>query len=129
MAFPARPIDFGSQCGRTAAKDAARVSARFERTVRLWPSFSSAWYEIGKILAAPDRPDEAADALRRAIEVNPRHAEAWSELGDLLFETGRFDSARDAYGRAVSLGRDDVRPRLERARRRAASAGSDDASE
>lgn len=49
-----------------------------------------------------ERPDQAAEWLRRALKANPNNANAYNLLANLMSEQGRFDLAREAYLGAIA---------------------------
>ena len=58
------------------------------------------------------RPDEAAQALRRATELAPTDPENYFKLGSLALERGQSEAALEDLGRAVELGIDHVHAHL-----------------
>ncbi|MBS0449585.1 MAG: tetratricopeptide repeat protein [Proteobacteria bacterium] len=60
-------------------------------------------YNLGVLLAAQGRDDEAETALRHALAIDPAHAPAWSALAALLARVERWDDADAAYGRLRAL--------------------------
>jgi tetratricopeptide (TPR) repeat protein len=54
---------------------------------------ADAWHALGTLYQTLLRPDEARDALLRAIELRPRHAEARYALADTLRALGDHDGA------------------------------------
>lgn len=65
----------------------------FDRTLDLWPAFSSAWFERGLLLAKRSDLDGASASFRATIERNPSHEGAAVELGRLLRRRGLADEA------------------------------------
>jgi tetratricopeptide (TPR) repeat protein len=69
------------------------------------------------VLQRLGRKGDAERALRQALLRDLTHAPSWASLGHLAFDAGRYGDAALAYGRAVALGRSDLAPRLDEARR------------
>ena len=58
---------------------------------------------LGLVLAALDRHDEAIAAHRRALALKPDHAGAWTNLGLALTAANELDDAIGAFDRALEL--------------------------
>jgi len=64
---------------------------------------ADAYYKQGLAYKAENKPDQAIEALERAVAANPKHYMAWASLGN-LYKTARQDipKAVAAYEHAVS---------------------------
>jgi Flp pilus assembly protein TadD len=60
-------------------------------------------YNLGTLLTAARRWEEAAAHLRSSIELRPGHSDAHNNLGVALRGLGRLDEAIDAFRQAVAL--------------------------
>lgn len=88
-----------AQLGR---RDAAIADA--QELVRLSPRRSAAdWFNLGFLLEAADRLDEAENAFRHALALDPRLDRAWYGLGLALIRLRRFDEAVEALKRNTEL--------------------------
>ncbi|WP_321901580.1 O-linked N-acetylglucosamine transferase, SPINDLY family protein [Paraburkholderia tropica] len=78
-----------------------------ERALRLEidaaPGDAVAHGNLGALLAAAGRFDEAQAAFETALALDPAFAGAWRNLGNLMLQTRRGDEALDAFDRAVAL--------------------------
>jgi tetratricopeptide (TPR) repeat protein len=72
------------------------------RSVQLAPTFSSL-NNLGEVLRALARHNEAIACYRRAIELNPKFAEAYANLGWALFDLAQLNDAEKALARATQL--------------------------
>ena len=77
--------------------------AAMEKASALLPSDAEAHNNLGAVLIALGRLDEAATRFRRALEIKPDYAEAHSNLGTVLQDFGRLDEAVASYRRALAL--------------------------
>ncbi|MGF1583496.1 MAG: tetratricopeptide repeat protein [Gemmataceae bacterium] len=77
--------------------------ACFEEAFRLQPDHAIAVNNIGGVLLAFGRYEEAVTALQKATELNPRYAAAHANLGVALRHQGRIEEAAQAYARALEL--------------------------
>ena len=80
----------------------AQAEASYRRAIELRPSVGPL-LELGKLLLAQDRLDEAEEQFRRAIAARPAFAEAHGALGAALRRLGRLDQAEGCFRAAVSL--------------------------
>ena len=83
--------------------DAAAAEAAYRRAIEAKPDGAESHYNLGNLLKAQDRSQEAATAYQRAIALKPDYAEAWSNLGNLLQAHGRLQEAEAAYRRGIEL--------------------------
>lgn len=96
-----------------------RAAAALTEAVARKPQLAVAWLNLGLVRQRQGRMDEARRALRKAALWDPGLHRAWASLGHVDFDLGSWTESAEAYRRAVALGRDDLRPRLEEASRRA----------
>ena len=75
----------------------------FRKVVELKPNEAEAYYNIGVILSAQKRFEEATDSFQRAVKLKPGLAEAHGKLGNALKERGRLDEAAASYRRAIKI--------------------------
>jgi tetratricopeptide (TPR) repeat protein len=72
------------------------------RSVQLAATFSSL-HNLGEVLRALGRPNDAVQCYRRAIELNPKFADAHGNLGIVLMDLGKLDEAEKSLTRATQL--------------------------
>src|SRR5262249_8188838 len=60
------------------------------------PITVSLYADLGALLRAQGRPEEAATAFRKAADINPRDGAAWDGLAAALLDHGHFAQARAA---------------------------------
>lgn len=89
----------GILCGQTGR--AERAVEHIGAAARLAPDNPIYPNDLGHALLAANRPDDAADAYRRAIELRPDFADAHFNLGNLLRLQGKLGEAVACYRRAV----------------------------
>lgn len=85
------------------------------------PDFAELWSNLGFILRAMGRGDEAREALERAVRLKPALADAWNLLGLVAHDAGRFGEAEGHYRRALELRTDFVEALMNRANARQAA--------
>jgi tetratricopeptide (TPR) repeat protein len=67
------------------------------------PHFSEAHYNLGIVLQALGRIDEAGEHFSKAIVIKPDYVEAHSNLGNIFKILGRTDEAVVSYKKAFSI--------------------------
>ena len=67
------------------------------------PLLPETHYNMGLILRALHRPEEAKVAMTRALEIKPHLTEALADLAVLHFETGEEDRSLEELARAIAL--------------------------
>jgi predicted Zn-dependent protease len=88
-----------AQSGR---RDAAIADA--QALVAAHPARDAAdWFNLGFMLEAADRPEEAEVAFRSSVALNERLDRAWYGLGLTLIRLGRIDEAVPALRRNTEL--------------------------
>ena len=75
----------------------------FEAELKLNPGDAVAEYEIGQILLAKNKPQEAAARFDRALALSPDFGEALLAVAKMRAETKRYDEAIPLLERAVRL--------------------------
>ena len=91
------------EAGRTA--DAI---ARFEEAIRLDAAAVLPHYHLGRVLAAHQRLDEAAQHFIEAAKLRPDLPEAFNNLGAVRHAQGRLDEAQRLYRRAIGIASDNA---------------------
>src|SRR5262249_17011064 len=74
-----------------------------EAEAGLLPADAEAQSNLGNMLRARGRLEEAAEAQRRALRVDPGYAEAHNNLGSVQRDLGQLEAAAASYGRATLL--------------------------
>jgi Flp pilus assembly protein TadD/energy-coupling factor transporter ATP-binding protein EcfA2 len=83
---------------------------QYRKAIELDPRDTMPWNNLGNLLKAAKRIDEAENAYRKAIELDPVYAMPWRNLGNLLRDTKRIDEAESAYRKAIELDPVNVMP-------------------
>jgi tetratricopeptide (TPR) repeat protein len=60
-------------------------------------------FNLGNVLFALGRKEQAVERCRQAVELDPHYPEAWNNLGGVLEELNQIPEAMDAYRRAITL--------------------------
>ncbi|HEY3216535.1 MAG TPA: tetratricopeptide repeat protein [Candidatus Eisenbacteria bacterium] len=96
-------LQFGLAWTARQGVDLADAEAGYRRVLRLWPGDDRASNNLGNLLAAQGKLDEALERYRAAVHLNPRNAAAYFNAAQV--HTRRFDyaAASDAMAHASAL--------------------------
>lgn len=83
-----------------------QASKKYERAVKIDPSYAEAYSNLGYTYRKQEKFDEAVRAYKKAIELNPKLAEAHEYLGEAYAEMGKFDLAEKELAILQQLGSD-----------------------
>lgn len=83
--------------------DDAAALPRITEALRHSPGYAAAHISLGSVLAALDRPREAAASYRRALALRPADAAALTNLGNALDASGRSADAERAHRRSLVI--------------------------
>jgi tetratricopeptide (TPR) repeat protein/class 3 adenylate cyclase len=75
----------------------------YREIIRVRPSYWHGYNELGVLLQARARYDEATECFKTAAIIAPRLAIPLTNLGTLYLEQGRLEDAREAFQRAIEL--------------------------
>lgn len=64
--------------------------------------YAEAWYNLGLLERAAERPEEAIIAYQKAIEARPKYLAAINNLGLVYSDLGRHDEAEAEFRRALA---------------------------
>ncbi len=93
-------MSYGAFCfGQSRHEDAAR---HFRRVTELDPVFPLAHANLGGVLTALGRYDEALASLQKSLALRP-NANGYSNVGTVQFKLGRYDDARRSFEQAAQL--------------------------
>lgn len=95
----ARDHDAALMAFRAGRLDSA--AAGFERVLEDRPEHVTSMLYLARTYRRLDRPEEAADVLRRAVDADPEDADVRRELGHLFMDLERVPSAIAQYERAL----------------------------
>jgi tetratricopeptide (TPR) repeat protein len=76
--------------------------------IPLWDFDAEPHYNLGRLLAAQGKVEEAIAEYRAAAKLQPELAEARSDLGNLLSAQGKWQEAVEAYRAAIEIKPDEA---------------------
>jgi tetratricopeptide (TPR) repeat protein len=77
--------------------------SRLKRATKRRPPFAAAFHELGSLLLAMERHDEAIEVLSRGLEIAGMMPELSIQIGHVFLECRKFPDAKVAFARALSL--------------------------
>jgi tetratricopeptide (TPR) repeat protein len=83
-----------------------QAEALYRKVVELRPGHANAWDNLGNLLGAQGRFDEAIAVYRQALNRAPGNAEMLDNLGYALTASGKIEEAIAAYRQAVAAAPD-----------------------
>lgn len=75
--FPDGPLEYLAGLALRYAGDAAGAERRYREALRLDPTLTEAWYDLGELLLASGRTSEARAAFQEVADRNTAPATAW----------------------------------------------------
>jgi len=72
------------------------------RSLQLAPANVRAWKDLGGVLMAAERLEEARDAYASALAADPTHAQSWYNLGICLYRSGDIEGGIGKLRQAIS---------------------------
>ncbi len=103
MRIPA-PARKEFDAGMTSLASDPRASiAHYERAVALYPKYAEAYVMMTLAYLRLNQPDNAADAVGKAIEADPKFSKAHTLRGRLLLEKRDFKNALAAFEESLRL--------------------------
>ncbi len=65
----------------------------FEKAVAIYPKYAPAWSDLGEVLTAQSKPQQARAAWERALEADPKYLRPYQQLAKLALDQGRNEDA------------------------------------
>ncbi len=99
MLNPATAISLAQQHAR--AGNHAEAERIYRQLLQNSPNNAVAWHNLGMACYLQKRPDEAIEALQKAIEIRGDYVEAINNLGAVLSAQNRVDEAVQVFRKAI----------------------------
>jgi Tfp pilus assembly protein PilF len=106
-AAAATSANFRAEAGLAEAarrrSDTDAAIAHYQEAVRLAPDAAEFHVNLGLLLVAGNRIEDATAAFQRAVDLRPSDAESHNNLGAMLARQGRLAEAMTHYRRALEI--------------------------
>jgi tetratricopeptide (TPR) repeat protein len=113
---PAARREFERGLEQVRRGDTAAAERFLRKAVEIYPAYTRAWVELGRLHAAAHRADQALECFDAALRHDPADPEALRGTARLLNDRGRHLEALRAAAQLEQLGSGDARSHLEIAR-------------
>lgn len=97
-----RQQEYGAALATMRLGDYPVAIKEFTAFIERYPGLAGPYANLGILYHKMNRPEEAEQALSRAVALNPNNAVAQNRLGMVYREMGRFNDALAAYNRAIA---------------------------
>jgi TolA-binding protein len=75
----------------------------FQKAVMLYPSYSTAWCELGKLEVARGQTDIARGSFNEALKADPKYVDPYLQLSLLALNAKNWTELADFTGKAIAL--------------------------
>jgi tetratricopeptide (TPR) repeat protein len=75
----------------------------FQKAVMLYPSYATAWCELGRIEAAHGQFDIARGSFQQAVKADPKFVEPYLELSRIALNAKNWPELAELTGKAIAL--------------------------
>ena len=79
------------------------AEVEFRKAIRIRPTLSTAWNDLGYVLMQQERVDEAERMFRRALVLSPDNVVALDNLGRALYRQGKGDEAAEELEQVIGI--------------------------
>jgi Tfp pilus assembly protein PilF len=91
--------------GLDAARQGKLAEAQqyFEKSVAIYPKYTSAWFQLGTVLQLQNRTEPARNAFTRATTIDPQFLPPFLSLSLIAFEAGNWTDVLNLTGHILYL--------------------------
>jgi hypothetical protein len=91
--------------GLQAERNGKLADARkyFETSVRIYPSFADAWFQLGTVLQKENEKDAARKAYTQATTIDTRFLPPYLSLASMAYQTGNWTEVLNLTGHILDL--------------------------
>ena len=79
-----------------------RAQHDLQKAVEIYPQFSEAWFQLGKIQASSNSPDAFA-SFTKAVAADPKFSLPYEHMAPLAAQSGKWQELADLTARALEL--------------------------
>ena len=83
--------------------DHTGAESEFQRAVQLAPKDGDALFNLGQLMGALGKPEQAIALTRQALATDPLNAESYFRIAQYLLPLGRLDESEQAIRKALDL--------------------------
>lgn len=74
-----------------------------EKAIQLYPKYSTAHYELGRLMEAQNKPEEALKSYEQALAADPKYINPYRQIAGMYFKDQKWQEVADTTSRIVKL--------------------------
>lgn len=75
----------------------------YEKAIQLYPKYTTAYYEMGRVLEMTEQTEPARQAYLKAIEIDPKYLHPYRQLAGISIREQKWEEAAEYSGKAIKL--------------------------
>jgi len=75
----------------------------YEKAIQLYPKYTTAYYEMGRVLEMTQQTEPARQAYLKAIEIDPKYLHPYRQLAAISIREQKWEDAAEYSGKAIKL--------------------------
>jgi len=84
-------------------KKVAEAKKELEKAVEIYPKYSTAWYELGRVHESEKNVEEARKAYAQALAADPKYVNPYRQLANLAVREQKWQEVADTTDRLLKL--------------------------
>lgn len=84
-------------------KKPAEALKEYEKAVQIYPKYSTAWFELGKLHEDQNHTEEARKAYEQALAADPKYVNPYRQMARLAFNEQKWQDVADTTDRIIKL--------------------------
>lgn len=81
----------------------AEAQKELEKAIQLYPKYSTALFELGRLMEAQNKPEEAFKAYEQALAADPKYINPYRQIAMMYFKDQKWQEVADTTSRIVKL--------------------------
>lgn len=75
----------------------------YEKAIQLYPKYTTAYYEMGRVLEMTGQTEPARQAYLKALEIDPKYLHPYRQLAGISIREQKWEDAAEYSGKAIKL--------------------------
>jgi tetratricopeptide (TPR) repeat protein len=84
-------------------KKDAEAGKEFEKSVEIYPKYSTAWFELGRLKEQQNDADGAVKAYSQALAADPKYLNPYRQLAQIYMKDQKWQEVADTTSRLIKL--------------------------
>jgi tetratricopeptide (TPR) repeat protein len=84
-------------------KKDSEAAKEFEKAVEIYPKYSTAWFELGRLKEQQSDPEGALKAYGQALAADPKYLNPYRQLAGIYVKDQKWKDAADTTSRLIKL--------------------------